>query len=75
MEFPRDSAVALKYQKDEYQGFDRTDNTKIVGLKVGYKFRPWLTLGAEYTYTNRDSNIDIYDYNKNLYLLTATASM
>ncbi|HLX22433.1 MAG TPA: outer membrane beta-barrel protein [Usitatibacter sp.] len=69
------SAVILRYQRDEYQGFDRTDNTKIFGLKVGYKMRPWLTLGAEYTYTNRDSNIDIYDYDKNLYLLTATASM
>jgi polysaccharide biosynthesis protein VpsM len=69
------TAVNLKYQKDEYQGFDRTDNTKMVGLKLGYKFRPWLTLGAEYAYTNRDSNLDLYDYNKNLYLLTATTSM
>jgi hypothetical protein len=69
------SSVILKYQKDEYQGFERTDNTKIFGLKVGYKMRPWLTLGAEYTYTNRDSNLDQYDYDKNLYLLTATASM
>jgi len=69
------SNVNLKYQRDAYEGFDRTDNSKIFGLKLGYRFRPWLTLGAEYTYTNRDSNIDVYDYDKNLYLLTATASM
>ena len=49
-------SVNLGYQKDEYQGFDRTDDIKTLGVKVGYKFRRWLTLGAEYTYTKRDSN-------------------
>jgi hypothetical protein len=63
------------FQRDQYKGFDREDETKSLGLKVGYKFRRWLTLGAEYTYTQRDSNQNIYEYNKNLYLLTATASM
>lgn len=69
------TGVDLRYQKDDYQNFDRTDDTKALGLRVGYKFRRWLTLGAEYTYTKRDSNTQIYEYDKNLYLLTATASM
>jgi hypothetical protein len=69
------TGVNLRYQRDEYQGFDRTDTTKGVGLKIGYKFRRWLTLGAEYNYTKRDSNIDIYEYDRNQYLLTATAAM
>ncbi len=47
----------------------------ILGLKAGYKFRRWLTLGAEYAHTNRDSNIDTFDYDKNFYLLSLTASM
>lgn len=67
--------VNLRHQRDAYQGFDRTDNWTSVGLKVGYKFRRWLTLGAEYTHTNRNSNINAFEYDKNLYLLTATASM
>jgi hypothetical protein len=67
--------VNLRYQKDEYQGFDRSDETKSIGFKVGYKFRRWLTLGAEYTHTQRDSNIREFEYDKNLYFLTATASM
>jgi len=67
------TGVNLRYQKDEYQGFAREDETKSLGLKVGYKFRRWLTLGAEYTYTHRDSNLN-FDYDKNFYLLTATVS-
>lgn len=69
------TGVDYRFQKDEYQGFDRTDKSNILGLKVGYKFRRWLTLGAEYSHTQRDSNLPTFEYDKNLYLLTATASM
>jgi hypothetical protein len=67
--------INLRYQKDEYQNFSRTDDIRSLGLRAGYKFRRWLTLGAEYTYTRRDSNNDTYDYDRNLYLLTATLTM
>jgi hypothetical protein len=67
--------VLARYEKDDYQGFDRNDKVKSLGLKAGYKFRRWLTLGAEYTYTKRDSNQSVFEYDRNLYLLTATASM
>ena len=69
------TAVDFRYRKDDYQGFDRTDDTKAIGLKVGYKFRRWLTLGAEYTHTQRDSDRPLFNYDRNFYLLTATASM
>jgi hypothetical protein len=69
------TGVDARFQKDRYKGVDRTDETYSLGFKVGYKFRRWLTLGAEYTYTNRDSNRDVFDYDRNFYLLTATASM
>jgi hypothetical protein len=69
------TGVELRYQKDDYRGFDRKDEISTVGLRAGYKFRRWLTLGAEYNYTNRDSNSLVFEYDKNLYLLTATASM
>jgi hypothetical protein len=65
------SGVTARWQRDDYQNFSRTDDTRSLGLRVGYKFRPWLTLGAEYTRTNRDSTRN-NDYDKNLYLLTAT---
>jgi polysaccharide biosynthesis protein VpsM len=69
------SSVGFRYIKDEYQGFDRTDDTKAVNFKLGYRFRRWLTIGGEYTYSRRDSNLPQFEYNKNLYMLTATASM
>ena len=69
------TGVGLRYQKDEYQGFDRTDDLKTLNLRVGYKFRRWLTIGGEYTYTKRDSNQPTFEFDKNLYMLTATASM
>ena len=69
------TSVDARYSKDRYQGFDRTDEVKSLGVKVGYRFRRWLTLGAEYTYTQRDSNQTNFEYDRNLYLLTATASM
>ena len=65
------TGVSGRWQRDEYQGFDRRDDTSVLGLRVGYKARRWLTLGAEYTYTKRDSNLN-FDYDKNFYLLTAT---
>jgi polysaccharide biosynthesis protein VpsM len=67
--------VNLRFQRDEYQGFNRSDDIRSIGLRAGYKFRRWLTLGAEYTYTQRDSNISVFEYDRNLYLLTATLSM
>jgi hypothetical protein len=69
------TGVTLRYTRDEYQGFNRSDEKKLLGLRVGYRFRRWLTLGAEYSYTQRDSNLPQFEFDKNLYLLTATASM
>jgi polysaccharide biosynthesis protein VpsM len=69
------TGLNVRRQRDEYQGFNRTDDLTVLGLKAGYRFRRWLTLGAEYVYTRRDSNQNIFEYDKNLYLLTATASM
>jgi polysaccharide biosynthesis protein VpsM len=66
----------IRFQKDDYQGgFNRNDDIRSVGLKAGYKFRRWLTLGAEFSHTQRDSNFPTADYDKNLYLLTATFTL
>ena len=69
------TVIDARFQKDDFQGFARADETRSLSLKVGYRFRRWLTLGAEYTYTQRDSTDRVFEFDKNLYLLTATASM
>ena len=62
-------------RKDKYKGFDRKDDITGFGLKANYKFRRWMTLGAEYQHTERDSDLQGYDYDKNLWLISATLSM
>lgn len=64
-----------RFQKDKYQGFDRNDDVTALGLRANYKFRRWLMLGAEYQHTNRDSNVQFYEYDRNLWLLSAALSM
>jgi hypothetical protein len=65
------TGVTARWQNDEYRGFDRNDDTQTLGFRVGYKMRRWLVLGAEYSYSNRNSNLN-FDYDRNFYLLTAT---
>jgi polysaccharide biosynthesis protein VpsM len=67
--------AGVRFQNDEYQGFSRNDDVTTIGLRAGYRLRRWLTLGAEYTHTKRESNTSTFDYDKNLYLLTATITM
>lgn len=69
------TGVDLRLHRDKYEGFPREDDIAALNLKVGYRIRRWLTLGAEYTHTRRDSNLPTFDYDRNLYLLTATFSL
>jgi hypothetical protein len=69
------TALNARYQEDDYQGFNRKDEIKSLGAKVAYKFRRWMTLGAEFTHTQRDSNTPVFEYDRNLWLLTAQFSL
>jgi hypothetical protein len=68
------NAIA-RYQRDKYEGYDRDDDVTTLGLRASYKFRRWMTLGAEYQYSKRDSSIPTNNYNKDLWLLSAEVSM
>jgi polysaccharide biosynthesis protein VpsM len=65
------TAINARFQNDEYQGFNRDDDVKSLGAKVAYKFRRWVTLGAEFTHTQRDSNQPAFEYDRNLWMVTA----
>jgi polysaccharide biosynthesis protein VpsM len=69
------STVSLNRADDAFSGNPRTDQTDSIGLKLNYKVMRWLTVGAEYTNTKRDSNINVSDYTKNLYMLTLGATL
>jgi len=63
--------------RDKYlgAGTDRLDETDAIGAKLNYQFRPWARFGAEYTYTDRDSNDPTYRYGRNVLLFTLGLSL
>jgi len=71
------TSVIAGYSKDDFidSAPHRRDNVSTFGARVRYDFRRWLNLGAEYTYTNRDSNIGDFDFQRNLFMLTVRATM
>ena len=56
-------------------GVTRRDDNTSLGLKVAYDFRRWLRLGAEATHFERDSNINTFNYKRNLLLFTVGATL
>lgn len=53
----------------------RSDTTDIYSLGLGYQIRRWLKLGAEYSHTDRSSNIGIYGYKRNILMFTMGAAL
>jgi hypothetical protein len=64
-------------RNDKYQGagVSRVDDTTSAGVRVIYRFRRWLRFGVEALRTHRDSDIDAFDYRRNLILFTVGATL
>ncbi|GAC32271.1 outer membrane beta-barrel protein [Paraglaciecola polaris] len=60
---------------DSYEGSGRTDDITDLNFAVIYEFRRWLTLNLGYTYSERDSNQDVIDFDQNIYRLTAKVTL
>jgi hypothetical protein len=54
---------------------DRSDATRMLGLRLNYNLQRWLKVGAEYSYTTRDSNDDNFDYKRNQLMLFLSATL
>lgn len=67
--------ASISRTDDDFIGNVRADKIDSVGLKLNYKLMRWLTVGGELTNTSRDSNNSIFNYKKNLYLLTIGATL
>ena len=63
------TGVTARWQRDEYQNFDRTDDTRSLGLRVGYRFRPWLSAGRRVHPHEPRFQPQQRPQNKNSYLL------
>jgi hypothetical protein len=52
----------------------REDKTKMLGAGLRYTMKDWLEFGADYNKRNRDSNINVNDYQETQYVLSANMS-
>jgi hypothetical protein len=69
------SMVSVARSDDAYDGFGRDDKTTSLGLKLNYKLLRSVTVGGEYVYTKRDSNISNFEYKRNVFMLTLGATL
>lgn len=60
---------------DDYEGGTRKDDLMNYGVGVSYDFKRWLTLGLNYDYSERDSNVAGADFEANVYTLSASLSL
>jgi hypothetical protein len=71
--------LSVEYKEDQYRVDSskdgRKDENRITGLSGSYALNDWCTLGMNYTYTDRDSDEDINDYDENLLMFSASARL
>ncbi len=63
------STVGFLYGEDSYDPTFREDTRYRTGVKLNYDWRRWARISAGYQYEQRDSNVDIFDYDQNLFEL------
>jgi len=71
------SSVDFRYAEDTYPdtGTGREDDYWNVGVAVNYKMRRWLDISGGYTYDERDSNINLLDYDRNFFELSVNVAL
>ncbi len=67
--------ASASYATDDYKGLDRNDKISGLGMKGTYQMRRWLSFGAEYRWSKRNSSVDTADYKNNIYLLFVSATL
>lgn len=69
------STLSGTYEEDSYAGIVREDKVGFVNTKLEYDMRRWLTFGAEYRYSQRDTNLPGLNYKQNIFLLSVKATL
>jgi hypothetical protein len=60
---------------DDYDETNRSDDVTNYGVSVDYEFRRFLSIGVAYDFDERDSNINAFDYERNIYSLNVSLSL
>jgi polysaccharide biosynthesis protein VpsM len=71
------STALYSYTSDDFigAGSDRKDTTDALGFRVNYRMGRGLTFGADYNFTNRDSNQSGFQYKRNQIMLSVGAAL
>jgi hypothetical protein len=69
------TTAELSYTAETFDPTTRDDDVFYAGFRVDYAMRRWLTLGASWRYDDRDSNVDPFDYTRNVFLITANITL
>jgi hypothetical protein len=65
----------VSYRRDDFQDADRTDNRFDVGPDITYLLNRYLSVGAGYTFTTRDSDDSDREFTRNLFTLRLNAQL
>ena len=65
----------VAYRRDDFQDADRTDNRFDVGPDITYLLNRYLSVGAGYTFTTRDSDDSDREFTRNIFTLRLTAQL
>ena len=75
--------IDVEYRLDQYNGDfvaagdpeEREDKSIALIPSIRYAFNGWLSMGLEYRYARRDSNIDFWDYTNNQFTIRITGAI
>jgi hypothetical protein len=65
----------ISYERDDFQDTNRTDNTVNVGPSATYLMNRYVSLGAAYTFTKRDSDDSNREYDRHVVTLRVTGHL
>jgi hypothetical protein len=60
---------------DDYDETNRSDDVTNYGISLDYEFRRFLSIGVAYDFNERDSNINAFDFERNIYRLNVSLSL
>jgi hypothetical protein len=65
----------IAYRRDDFQDVDRVDDRIDVGPDITYLLNRYLSVGAGYTFTTRDSDDEDREFDRNLVTVRLTAQL
>ena len=69
------STVVVSVGDDEFNANIRQDDRNSFSIGLSYDWQRWATFSVNYSYIERDSNINIFDFEKNVFTVSLDMSL